>query len=83
MDHRFFHQGEEWWLLNLPTLHLCREFLSQIQLFKFIKGDSATNVDNNIIICPDRKSRNYHQYKLYKPFSRTSNLSNSFVQCTD
>ena len=41
MDHRSFHQGGEWWSLNLPTLHLCREFLSQIRLKKFIKGDSA------------------------------------------
>ena len=63
--------------LKLATLVQRREFLSLVQLFKFIKGHSSVNT-NNYISFSNRQSRKSHQFKLYKPFSRTDIFKYSF-----
>ena len=63
--------------LNLPTLAHRREFLGLVQLFKLIKGYSAGNI-NDTMSFSNRKSRNSHSYKLYKPFFRSDVFKYSF-----
>ena len=67
------------WLksLKLATLVQRREFLSLVQLFKFIKGHSFVNT-NDYISFSNRQSRKSHQFKLYKPFCRTGIFKYSF-----
>jgi hypothetical protein len=62
--------------LKLPTLSLRREFLSLVQLFKFIKGYSALET-NDYMSLNNRHSRNSHRYKLFKPYCRTDIFKNS------
>ena len=54
-----------------------REFLSLVQLFKFIKGHSSVDT-NDYIPFSNRQSRKSHQFKLYKLFFRTDTFKNSF-----
>ena len=69
--------------LKLATLVQRREFLSLVQLFKFIKGHSSVNT-NNYISFSNRQSRKSHQFKLYKPFCRTDIFKYSFWhRCID
>ena len=63
--------------LKLATLVQRREFLSLVQLFKFIKGHSSVNT-NNYISFSNRQSRKSHQFKLYKPFCGTDISKYSF-----
>ena len=63
--------------LKLPTLVQRREYLSLVQLFKFIKGHSSVNT-NDYISFSNRLSRKSNQFKLYKPFCRTDTLKYSF-----
>ena len=63
--------------LKLATLVQRREFLSLVQLFKFIKGHSSVNT-NDYISFSNRQSRKSHQFKLYKPFCRTGIFKYSF-----
>ena len=63
--------------LKLPSLTQRREYLGLVQLFKFIKGHSAANIDD-LMSFNKRSSRNSHYYKLYKPSCRTNILKYSF-----
>ena len=76
--------SEDWLKsLKLATLVQRREFLSLVQLFKFIKGHSSVNT-NNYISFSNRQSRKSHQFKLYKPFCRTDIFKYSFWhRCID
>ena len=53
--------------LKLPTLVQRREFLSLVQLFKFIEWHSSVN-SNDFISFSNWQSRKSHQYQLYNPF---------------
>ena len=63
--------------LKLPSLTQRREYLGLVQLFKFVGGHSAVNIDD-FVSFNKRSSRNSHCYKLYKPSCRTNILKYSF-----
>ena len=75
--HQFPNSFRPIWSLKLATLVQSREFLSLVQLFRFIKGHSSVNT-NNYISFSNRQSRKSHQFKLYKPFCRTDIFKYSF-----
>ena len=63
--------------LKLATLVQRREFLSLVQLFKFIKGHYSVNT-NDYVSFSNRQSRRRHQFKLYKLFCHTDIFWYSF-----
>ena len=64
--------------LKLQSLHQRREFLGLVQLFKYIKGNSVSNIDDYMSFINCRRTRNSHNYKLFKPYCRTDIFKNSF-----
>ena len=63
--------------IKLPSLTQRKEYLGLVQLFKFVGGHSAVNIDD-FVSFNKRSSRNSHCYKLYKPSCRTNILKYSF-----
>ena len=63
---------------KLQSLHQRREFLGLVQLFKFIKGNSVSNIDDYMSVSNCRRTRNSHNnYKPFKPYCRTDIFKNS------
>jgi hypothetical protein len=63
--------------LGWMELYSRREFLSLIQLFKFMKGFSNVQL-NNYLTFSQRRTRSSHAYKIWKPFARTNIFKCSF-----
>ena len=63
--------------LGWPTLNSRREFLSLVQLFKFINGFSRVDLCNYLTFSNSR-TRSTNNVKIWTPYARTNILKNSF-----
>ena len=68
-----------WQYLGWMELKSGREYLSIIQLFKFINGFSRVKLDNYLSFSR-ASTRSRNSRKIWKPFSRTNILKFSFWQ---
>ena len=63
---------------KLQSLRQWIEFLGLVQLFKFNKGNFVSNINDYMSFSNCRRTRNSHNYKLFKPYCRTDIFKNSF-----